>query len=116
MCAWIDVILFKLVQVVGHKSVWLAPPSASAAMYPFMSQPSCSTERKHLPGSALGNTSQVDVFAHPHDLRDYPDFLDKALPSAMMATLGPGDALFFPPGWWHAMRSESTSFSFSMWF
>ncbi|KAJ7063462.1 hypothetical protein C8F01DRAFT_1209770 [Mycena amicta] len=30
--------------------------------------------------------------------------------------LGPGDVLYIPAGWWHAMRAESRSFSVSMWF
>lgn len=43
-------------------------------------------------------------------------FQEIVIPEAMSATLGPGDMLFFPPGWWHAMRSESVSLSVSMWF
>ena len=46
----------------------------------------------------------------------YPDFWKDVPPRAMSVTLEPGDLLFFPPGWWHAMRSEETSFSVSMWF
>ena len=32
------------------------------------------------------------------------------------AVLGPGDALFIPAGWWHYVRSLSTSFSVNYWF
>lgn len=60
----------------------------------------------------MGNTSRLDVFSTNSD----SGFLDQVVPSSMTATLGPGDMLFFPPGWWHAMRSETTSFSVSMWF
>ena len=60
----------------------------------------------------MGNTSRLDVFSTDSD----SNFLDQVVPSSMTATLGPGDMLFFPPGWWHAMRSETTSFSISMWF
>ncbi|KAF8201641.1 hypothetical protein BJ912DRAFT_946011 [Pholiota molesta] len=104
-----------IVQVVGRKSVWLAPPSVSSSMYPFV-KPSDDEPNHHLPSSELGNTSKVDVFAEAHHLQEYPDFVRRVIPAAMTATLGPGDMLFFPPGWWHAMRSESTSFSFSIWF
>lgn len=62
----------------------------------------------------MSNTSRVDVFA-PDDAK-YPLFAERVIPSAMCATLEPGDLLYFPPGWWHAMRSEETSFSVSMWF
>ncbi|KAF9483875.1 Clavaminate synthase-like protein [Pholiota conissans] len=102
------------VQVVGFKSVWLAPPSMSSSMYPFGN--SSNDETNRLPSSELNNTSKVDVFADPVFLNDYPDFVLRTIPNAMTATLGPGDMLFFPPGWWHAMKSNSTSFSISIWF
>ena len=60
----------------------------------------------------MGNTSRLDVFSTEGN----KEFADQVVPSSMTATLGPGDMLFFPPGWWHGMRSESTSFSISMWF
>jgi len=63
----------------------------------------------------MENTSQLDVFSTDSD-KEYSNFLDQVVPSSMTATLGPGDMLFFPPGWWHAMRSETTSISISMWF
>lgn len=69
----------------------------------------------------MSNTSRVDVFAErPHerdrDSDEFPAFWEQAVPRAQSTTLHPGDVLFFPPGWWHAMRSEETSFSVSMWF
>jgi len=63
----------------------------------------------------MANTSRLDVFSADSN-KEYSNFSDQVVPSCMTATLGPGDMLFFPPGWWHAMRSESTSFSISMWF
>jgi len=101
------------VQVVGYKSVWLAPPSVSPLMHPFQHpQESGSMDIDDL---KMENTSQLDVFSTDSD-KEYSNFLDQVVPSSMTATLGPGDMLFFPPGWWHAMRSETTSFSISMWF
>lgn len=65
----------------------------------------------------MSNTSRVDVFAMEETLWDgFPLFMEEVAPNAMCSTLEAGDLLFFPPGWWHAMRSEETSFSVSMWF
>jgi ribosomal protein L16 Arg81 hydroxylase len=70
---------------------------------------------------SMSNTSQVDAFpATSEDMARsrviHPEFWDNVVPHALSVTLEPGDLLFFPPGWWHAMRSEETSFSVSMWF
>lgn len=89
------------VQVVGRKTVWLAPPTE--AVTAALSSKESST---------LQNTSRRDVFGEALD----GDLLTTVVPHAMSATLNPGDLLFFPAGWWHAMRSESTSFSVSFWF
>jgi ribosomal protein L16 Arg81 hydroxylase len=64
----------------------------------------------------MSNTSRVDVFGDAECHNDYPEFTEKVCPHAVSAILEPGDVLFFPPGWWHAMRSEETSLSVSMWF
>ena len=98
------------VQVVGRKTVWLAPPGASSALY-TIPQRNPSTN-KEIPQSS--NTSQVDVFA-TNSSDEFPRFWEEVVPEAMTATLEPGDLLFFPPGWWHAFRSEDVSFSVSMW-
>ncbi|KAJ7090311.1 hypothetical protein B0H15DRAFT_838071 [Mycena belliarum] len=84
------------VQVVGYKTVWVAPPSCSAGMY------------------ANGNTAEVDVFAT--DQRHRPKFTEHVAGRGMSERLGPGDMLYLPAGWWHAMRGESRSSSISMWF
>ncbi|KDR81494.1 hypothetical protein GALMADRAFT_239469 [Galerina marginata CBS 339.88] len=104
------------VQVVGHKSVWLAPPSASTSMYPISSSLLSGSASGLDDKSAMINTSQIDVFSEPRNLTSFPDFVQDVVPVSMFAVLAPGDVLFFPPGWWHAMKSESTSFSFSIWF
>jgi ribosomal protein L16 Arg81 hydroxylase len=68
---------------------------------------------------SMSNTSRVDVFPSPdaeaESRQTHPDFWENVVPNAISATLEPGDLLFFPPGWWHAMRSEDPSFSVSMW-
>ena len=92
-------------------------------MYPL--SPS-STDKSHNPAAnttepSTSNTSRVDVFpdtaeAEHASRNDFPVFWKEVPQRAMCVTLAPGDVLFFPPGWWHAMRSEETSFSVSMWF
>ncbi|KAL1747513.1 hypothetical protein HDZ31DRAFT_61135 [Schizophyllum fasciatum] len=107
------------VQVVGRKTVWLAPPSASSSMYAYAdSQVPASASKADPASTMLGNTSRVDVFTadEPASQDAFPDFWDNVVGSASRVTLDAGDVLFFPPGWWHAMRSEETSFSVSMWF
>jgi hypothetical protein len=95
------------------------------------------TDRDPKREGMLGNTSSVDVFtlsareqapvvgsdSHPNSTLDssaresYPLFYSQALPLAQSTTLGPGDALVIPPGWWHAMRGlGGGSFSVSFWF
>jgi len=65
----------------------------------------------------MSNTSRLDVFAQSDSEADgLGEFRKDVVPYAMCSVLGPGDMLFFPPGWWHAMRSETVSFSVSMWF
>ncbi|KAI9456655.1 Clavaminate synthase-like protein [Lactarius psammicola] len=110
-------------QVVGCKTVWLAPPTSTVtkAMYPYPPpSPTSDSERARNPAAnqlapSMTNTAQVDVFSD-QDRDRFPLFWRYAVPEALSATLEPGDVLFFPPGWWHAMRSEEMSFSVSMWF
>lgn len=120
-------------QVVGQKTVWLAPPNISTAMSPF-SEPALSIDgvssARHPAlnqvNPALSNTSRFDVFAGSASESEadntikedliLKNFRTTVIPKATSATLGPGDMLFFPPGWWHAMRSETISFSVSLWF
>ncbi|KAF6765089.1 hypothetical protein DFP72DRAFT_749373, partial [Ephemerocybe angulata] len=90
------------VQVVGQKTVWLAPPCRDISR--ILSPPQTS--------SPLQNTSRCDIFAGEMDA----EFATLVLPHAIHATLNPGDLLYIPAGWWHAMRSERTSFSLSFWF
>jgi ectoine hydroxylase-related dioxygenase (phytanoyl-CoA dioxygenase family) len=72
----------------------------------------------NLTNPTLANTSRVDVFANNKNdgIANTDDFWRGVVSTAMCATLEAGDVLFFPPGWWHGMRSETASFSVSMWF
>lgn len=102
-------------QVVGAKTVWLAPPSVSPYMTSTTSSSSNSNANSNSNSSAaLSNTSPHDVFAPLTSLS--PTFAETVTPKASSALLEEGDVLFFPPGWWHAMRAECASFSVSMWF
>lgn len=111
-------------QVVGRKTVWLAPPSMSQYMYPYPPAAPSAADKSLNPAAnttnpSMSNTSRVDVFATPvpgQAPETHPDFWEKVAPHALSTTLEPGDLLFFPPGWWHAMQSEEKSFSVSMWF
>jgi Cupin-like domain len=110
-------------QVVGRKTVWLGPPTPGVtdAMYPFPPTSVISeAERTRNPAAnllapSMTNTAQVDVFSDQNKDK-FPLFWRDAVPEALSTTLEPGDVLFFPPGWWHAMKSEEMSFSVSIWF
>ncbi|KAF1931401.1 Clavaminate synthase-like protein [Didymella exigua CBS 183.55] len=43
----------------------------------------------------------------------FPEFRDAEY---IEGVLGPGECLYLPPGWWHYVRSLSSSFSVSFWF
>ncbi|KAF8580576.1 Clavaminate synthase-like protein [Ramaria rubella] len=119
-------------QVVGHKTVWLAAPQFQNEMYPF-SNPLAPHTARDTPAPeysidsatpcvppptspSLSNSSRVDVFSRTSQAKPFPLFESSVRPNALCAVLQPGDMLFIPPGWWHAMRSEDISFSVSMWF
>ncbi|KAJ2987774.1 hypothetical protein NUW54_g9326 [Trametes sanguinea] len=100
-----------LAQVVGRKTIWLAPPEASPYMYPYPSVGSSSsladdTDHRRNPAAnqespSMSNTSRVDVFATGDDIRGskdlFSDFWREVPPMAMQVTLERGDLLFFPP-------------------
>lgn len=123
--------------MVGYKQVWLAPPNANAnggmCAYGASTENvdadagggSDMEDREEEQGATayMSNTSRVDVFSSSpldsepgkgkgaawsaQDRQARARFEIDVQPNAMVATLGPGDLLFFPPGWWHAMRSLS---------
>lgn len=75
-----------IVQVVGAKNFWLAPPSLTPKL-----------------------RNDVSVFSSIHDI-DSPRGTCDALPEDFYRVrLLPGDALFIPFGWWHQVRSLSFS-------
>lgn len=82
-----------LVQVAGCKRVILVPPAHSGELQPHT--------------GAAWNTAQVDLWQ------------DGAPPLSGVAWagvhLGPGDALFIPPGWWHHVTAVTDSISVSFW-
>lgn len=84
-------------------------------MYSYRSPLQPTNEVSEHKEPSMSNTSRVDVFSTTVDTQ-YLDFWENVVHSASFATLEPGDVLFFPPGWWHAMRANDTSFSVSMWF
>ena len=86
-----------LAQVVGKKYVRLAPPEATACLYPFTS-------------GLTTNTSRVDTLAP--DLEEFPRYADVPFLDCL---LEPGAMLYIPPGWWHYVQSASSSFSVSFW-
>ena len=109
----------------GRKTVWLAPPECTPYMYAYPPATNGSGEAKlpeqpknpaqNTTSPSMSNTSQIDVFSEVSEDK-YPSFAKRVVPEAMCVTLEAGDLLFFPPAWWHALRSEETSFSVSMWF
>jgi len=90
------------VQVVGHKLVWLAPPpSDSTGGLCVHGGP----EDEDVYTRWMSNTSRVDVFG-PLDAAPAA-FQAQVVPCAEWVYLHPGDLLFVPPGWWHAMQSTT---------
>ncbi|MCG8611624.1 MAG: cupin-like domain-containing protein [Pseudomonadales bacterium] len=83
------------VQVFGNKKVWLVPPDESRYVYPF-----------------ADSVSKSKVDPENPDLVKYPKF---ARATPLVATLEPGDMLYFPRGWWHHFKSLGTSVSLSCW-
>lgn len=86
-----------LCQVVGKKYVRLYSPEETPAMYPGNDP-------------LTSNSSQVDVDAPDAD--EFPKFLEAPF---LECVLGPGDALYIPPGWWHYVKSLTASASVSFW-
>jgi histone arginine demethylase JMJD6 len=83
-----------LTQIYGQKKFYVFGPEQTPFLYP---------EEKH------PLISQVRDMENP-DLEKFPLFA-KATP--IVFTLGPGDTLFIPQGWWHTTKMLGTSISLS---
>ena len=86
------------VHLTGRKRWLLFPPSESRRLYP----------RGLLSG--MPNFAHVDP-EHP-DLARYPRF---AGAQAIEATVGGGETLFIPHGWWHHTRSLDDAVAMNFW-
>ena len=61
----------------------------------------------------LNNTSQVDI--ENVDEAKFPNFKKYSSDYMSEAVINPGEMLFIPKGFWHFVKSVSTSFSISFW-
>jgi hypothetical protein len=87
-----------LVQVAGHKTVHVAPPSARLRRI--------GPEHTGLPG----NLASCDL-EELYEEQDRTGGGRRGRFSVERVRLGPGDALHLPFGWWHQVRSEDFSVS-----
>jgi lysine-specific demethylase 8 len=94
---WFDNLL---VQVLGSKKATLFAPELSYGLYPAigLKLPHC---------SLLNVFSPVDTTAHPLFAEAYHRRLE--------VMLHPGDTLYIPLKWWHAVESLDTSLSVNFW-
>lgn len=110
-------------QVVGNKYVRLWPPKEAPKLYPMGSwAPSVVEGEIKNFDVDMSNTSSVNVavyegWAGTSDegslLKEkYPDF---AKAEWIECVVHEGEALYIPLGWWHYVRSLSTSMSVSFW-
>lgn len=90
-----------LCQIYGHKYVKLISSAVSdEAVYPFDGS------------TKMTNTSQVNVEAV--DEKRFVRFSETSK-LTFQCVLAPGDILFIPKGWWHFVKSLSSSCSISFW-
>jgi hypothetical protein len=94
-----------LTQIRGRKQVILCPPREIARLYPF---PFSYAANPY--GHAAHHMSQVNVVSP--DLSRFPAWAhaDRAL-----LELGPGDMLFIPVYWWHAVWGIDANMSINYW-
>lgn len=92
-----------LCQVVGKKYVRLYHPDQTKRLYAMGSEA----------GVDMSNTSELDVEGNADELgRHFPLFKEARYVETI---LGEGESLYIPVGWWHYVRSLTTSFSVSFW-
>lgn len=90
-----------LVLLAGRKRVLLLPPERLPDVYPAPS------DKETL--------SSLVIDAFDPDLARYPRF-ERALAHARVVDLAPGDALYLPPLWWHAVASTGLNVAVNAWF
>ncbi|KAK6503732.1 hypothetical protein TWF481_008736 [Arthrobotrys musiformis] len=100
-------------QVVGRKYVRLYPPEAREAMFPM---------GKDERGVDMGNTSSIPVsWVEGQEFIDTGEEGDSGRwerfknEKYVEFLVQPGEAVFFPKGWWHYVRSVEASFSVNFW-
>lgn len=91
-----------LIQLIGRKRVQLAPPHNAGCFYLSKTEPS---------------HDNVGFFQSPVDPKDpdltkYPSFANV---SVMECTIGPGDTLFIPCGWFHNVGNLTPSVGVNCW-
>jgi ribosomal protein L16 Arg81 hydroxylase len=89
-----------LVQIKGRKRILLFPPKQSSNLYPALSD-------KNYP-----HVSRVDVFCP--DKAKFPQY-ETAETEKQESILEPGDTLYLPRLWWHAVETIETSISVNFW-
>jgi hypothetical protein len=88
-----------LAQIFGRKRVILFSPDESKNLYPGVDLP-------------MPHCSRVDVFAP--DFGAFPRY-SEAIQRKLVLDLNPGDILYLPKGWWHAVESVNVSISVNFW-
>ena len=86
-------------QIVGAKDFYLFPPSASPAIYPAV-------------GEKYAHFSHVNFFEP--DLSRFPRF-PEAQAVCVRARLEPGNILYLPRFWWHAVDSHGFAAMVNFW-
>lgn len=85
-------------QIYGEKQFTIFAPEETPRLYPYPQ------------GSKMSHVSYVDV--EEPDFQIHPEFTQARGASF---TIGPGQMLFLPGGWWHHVKSLSTSISINQW-
>lgn len=86
------------VQIIGSRRFHFIPPSRTASVYPYPFL------------SATPQFSRVD-YAAP-DLARFPRYAEA---KPLTCTVGPGESLFLPSGWWHAAESDELTIAVNFW-